>query len=241
MPFRSICPDSRQTFLAWEPHFCPDCREAVTGIIRGPLAGTLGLKPSLSVFHFTWNIIWDLIYGLDEPDNLDWFWTIKLNHILFWICWQNHHHCVAKPNLILKNKLFYFGGGIITAIFNSTRKTVFFFLSAAPPESQIEWLREVRHHISRIRTGREFDSHWKHLLQFEFMGNILLSIIINVYITIFKILCKRMGIHECPQKNQLNVCFGWNWTCDHLALSLDFSDTPRHSRKKNPFSMLNWK
>jgi hypothetical protein len=36
VPFRSICPDSRQTFLVWEPHFCPDFREALTGIIRGP-------------------------------------------------------------------------------------------------------------------------------------------------------------------------------------------------------------
>ena len=36
MPSRSICPDSRQTFLAWEPQFCPDCREALIGIIRGP-------------------------------------------------------------------------------------------------------------------------------------------------------------------------------------------------------------
>ena len=36
MPFKSICPDSRQTFLAWEPHFCLDCQEALTGIIQGP-------------------------------------------------------------------------------------------------------------------------------------------------------------------------------------------------------------
>ena len=60
-------------------------------------------------------------------------------------------------------------------------KQFFFFLSAAPPESHIRWLREVRHHISRIQTGREFNSH--HLLQFAFMGYALLSIIINMYIT----------------------------------------------------------
>ena len=85
--------------------------------------------------------------------------------------------------------------------------------------------------ISRIRTGWEFNSHWKHLLQFEFMGNLLLSIIINMYITIFKILCKRMRIHECPQKSQLNVRFGWNQTHDCLALSSDFSDTPNSASR----------
>ena len=36
MLFRSICPDFGQIFLAWEPHFCPNCFEALTGIIQGP-------------------------------------------------------------------------------------------------------------------------------------------------------------------------------------------------------------
>ena len=37
VPFRPICPDSRQTFLVWEPHFCPDCWETLIGIIQGPV------------------------------------------------------------------------------------------------------------------------------------------------------------------------------------------------------------
>ena len=37
VPFRSICLDSRQTFLVWEPHFCPDCQQTLIGIIRGPM------------------------------------------------------------------------------------------------------------------------------------------------------------------------------------------------------------
>ena len=88
-----------------------------------------------------------------------------------------------------------------------------------------KWLQEVWHHISRIwtRVGVQFTLV---TLQFAFMGNVLLSIIINMYITIFKILCKSMGICECPQKNQLNVWFRWNQTCNCLALSSDFSDTP---------------
>ena len=36
MPSRSICPDSQQTLLAWEPHFYLDCWEALIGIIWGP-------------------------------------------------------------------------------------------------------------------------------------------------------------------------------------------------------------
>ena len=33
MPSMSICLDFGQTFLAWEPHFCPDCREASIGVL----------------------------------------------------------------------------------------------------------------------------------------------------------------------------------------------------------------